>query len=86
MHTPSLVSHINRENILIEFRVPIKLVRLTDMCLNKTNSKVHIGKHLPNKFPFQNGLKQGDALSPLLVNFAFECAIRKVLENQMGLK
>jgi hypothetical protein len=37
-------------------------------------------------FPIQNGLKQGDALSPLLSNFAFKYAIRKVQENQVGLK
>jgi hypothetical protein len=48
------------------------------MCLNETYSNVHIGKHLSDSFPIQNGLKQGDALSPLLFNFASEYAIRKV--------
>jgi retron-type reverse transcriptase len=51
------------------------------MCLNETYSKGHVGKHLSDKFPTQNGLKQGDAPSPLLFNFALEYAIRKVREK-----
>jgi sorting nexin-29 len=33
-------------NILIEFGVPMKLVRLNKMCLNETYNKVRIGEHL----------------------------------------
>jgi hypothetical protein len=50
----------------------MKLVRLIKMCLNETYSKVRIGKHLSDNFPVQNSLKQGDALSPLLFNFAID--------------
>ena len=57
-------------NILNEFRIPMKLVRQISKCLNKTYSGVRVRKNLSDMFPIKNGLEQGDALKPLLFNFA----------------
>jgi len=73
-------------NILIEYGIPMKLLRLIKMCLNETYSRVRVGMHLSDVFPIRNGLKQGDALLPLLFNFALEYAIWRVRVNQDGLK
>jgi len=59
-------------NILIEFGIPMKLVRLIKMCLNETYSRVRVSKNLSHMFPVKTGLKRGDALPP----FAFQLYFR----------
>jgi hypothetical protein len=73
-------------NILIEFGISMEPVRLTQLCLNETYSRVRVGKHLSDKFPIRNGFKQGDVLSPLHFNFSLEYTIKRVQVNQDGLK
>jgi hypothetical protein len=55
-------------NILFEFSIPMKLVRLIKMCLNETYGMVRVGKNLSDMFPGKNGWRQRDALTLLLFN------------------
>ena len=67
-------------NILMEFGVPKKLVRLIKMCLTETYSRVRVGRNLSYMFPIRNGLKREDALWPLLndKHFTSNTSRRKV--------
>jgi hypothetical protein len=64
----------------------MQLEGLRKMCLNESKSTVQVLNIYLDILPIKNVLKQGDALSPLLFNFAAVYVIRKVQANQEGLK
>jgi len=72
--------------VLNVFGIPRKLVSLVKMSLTETYSRVQIGKNVSDRFLIRNGLKQGDALSPIICNFALEYANRRVQVNRDDFK
>jgi LEA14-like dessication related protein len=72
------------EEIMKEFGIPMKLVRLVKMTLTNTKRKVKIqGKPSPS-FETVVGLRQGDSLSTLLFNLIMEKIIRNIRINPRG--
>jgi len=83
-----LLALLGVQHILHVSRIRVKTQTeiLSIMCNNdkanknvpETYSRVRVGENLSDRFPIRNGLKQGDALLPLLFNFDLEYAIRRV--------
>jgi len=70
--------------IMKEFGISMKLVRLVKMTLANTNRKVKIQGKLSPSFETKIGLRQGDSLSTLLFNLFKEKIIRNVRINPGG--
>jgi hypothetical protein len=68
-------------NILSEYSIRKKLVRLIKKCLNETYNSLD-KQNLYDMFRIKNGLIPGDALSLLLFRIAFVYEIRTVHVNQ----
>jgi hypothetical protein len=69
-------------DILIKFSIPKSKLNQDMFQRNSVQSK----NRKSSRFPFKNGLRHRDALSPLLFNFAIEYGIRKVHETNLGLE
>ena len=51
--------------------------KLYDLCKMVNNARVKTGKCLSDNFRLHKGIRQGDALAPLLFNVILEIAMRK---------
>lgn len=58
--------------ILEQFHLPQKLIGLNNASLKKTIVKVKVGNVLSREVQVNTGLRQGDALSPIIFNLVLE--------------
>jgi len=70
---------------MYEFGFPSKLIFLTKLCMNGTKYQGRVDNILSEEFQVVTGLKQGDALSPLLFDIALEKVVRSVQKDNCGI-
>jgi hypothetical protein len=61
-----------------EFKIPTKLLNMSNTCVQKTRSAVRIEGTLTSFSENKTGLKQGDILSPILFNLALQKVIQRI--------
>jgi len=72
---------IDRERlwkILKNVGLQTKLINMIKLCNTNTSSRVKVNNEISSSFTIISGLKQGDAMSPVLYNMALESVIRKI--------
>ena len=67
---------------MAECGIPKKLISLVKICLEGSKSRVKIDGTHSDCFEVRSGLKQGDALSPVLFNIALESVFRNLEHRQ----
>ncbi|RLU18394.1 hypothetical protein DMN91_008751 [Ooceraea biroi] len=71
------ISREKLHEILQEFRIPPKLVRIIQATMKNTRGYVRISGELTTPFQINRRLKQGDGLASMLFNLALEHVVRK---------
>lgn len=67
--------------VLQHFRFPVGIIRCISNLFFQTNLQLNINGHLSSPVPQLRGLRQGDPLSPVLFNLAFEPFLRRLLHD-----
>jgi sorting nexin-29 len=72
-------------NIMDEVGIPKKLINLIKMCMENTQYQIRVDNTLSKAFEVNTGLKQGDALSPMLFNLSLKKTIREMQKETTGI-
>lgn len=67
---------------MLEFGFPQKLIQLTKLCIENTQHRVWVDNIVSSSLSVESGLKQEDALSPILFKVFLEKVIRELQRTE----
>lgn len=69
-------------NKMIQLGIPAKLVRMVRIYMLDSRCKVKFNSTISEELTINTGLRQCDALSPVLFNISLESVIRRIIQNK----
>lgn len=70
--------------MIIKLGIPANLVRMMKTCMQNSRCKIKFNTIISEEFTVTTGVKQDDALSPVLFNFALESVVREIQKSKLG--
>jgi len=70
-------------NVMIALGIPAKLVRMVKAYMINARCKVKFNSVISEELTLNKVVRQGDALSPVLFNIAFESVVRGILKSEL---
>lgn len=71
-------------NVMVKLGLRAKLVRVVETCMQNSRHKIKFNTIIFEEFTMTTGVRQGDALSPVLFNLALESVVREVQKSKLG--
>lgn len=72
--------------ILEKHRLPHKLINLTEIGVQDSRAKIRVDRELSEDFAINIGVRQGDGISPILLNLALVERLQKTKELRREVK
>jgi len=66
---------------MLKFGIPEKLVKVIRIYVINSKFKVRYNQQISDEFCVETGLRQGDALSPMIFNIALEYIVKTIIET-----
>lgn len=67
---------------MVQLGIPAKLVKMVKACMQISRCKIKFNSVISKEFTVTTGVRQGDALPPILFNIGLNSVVKEVLQSE----